>query len=61
MANIVNLSKKLMFKQTQKNKAPAWLSTELAINKGKKLAKKYNVDEELVSQQKKRILKLKNY
>ncbi len=46
--DIVNLSKELMFKQTQKNKVPAWLLTELAIKKGKELSKKYNVDERLV-------------
>jgi len=46
--DIVNLSKKLMLKQTKKNKAPAWLSTELAIKKGKELSKKYKVDERLV-------------
>ena len=46
--DIVNLSKELMYKQTLKNKAPAWLLTEIAINKGKELSKKYNVDERLV-------------
>jgi len=46
--NLLNLSKELMRKQTQKNKAPAWLLTELAILKGKELSKKYNVDERLV-------------
>ncbi len=46
--DIVNLSKELMFKQTQKNKAPAWLLTELAVEKGKKLSEKYPVDKRLV-------------
>ena len=46
--DIVNLSKNLMYKQTQENKAPAWLLTELAIEKGKELSKYYNVDERLV-------------
>jgi len=46
--DIIKLSKELMRKQTQKNKAPAWLLTELAIEKGKKLSKKYDVDEKLV-------------
>jgi len=31
--NIVALSKELMYKQTQKNKAPAWLLTEIAVKK----------------------------
>lgn len=48
MIDIVNLSKELMRKQTQKNKAPAWLLTELAIEKGKELSKKCDVDERLV-------------
>ncbi len=46
--DIVSLSRELMLKQTQKNKAPAWLLTELAIKKGKELSKKYNADERLV-------------
>ena len=48
MSNIVEKSKKLMYQQTLKNKSPAWLLTELAVEKGRKLAKKYKVDEELV-------------
>ena len=44
----IKLSKELMRKQTQINKAPAWLLTELAIKKGKELSKKYDVDERLV-------------
>ena len=48
MADIVKLSRELMYEQTQINKAPAWLLTELAIEKGEKLAKQYNVDEKLV-------------
>jgi len=46
--DIVKLSEMLMRKQTKKNKAPVWLLTELAIEKGKELSKKYNVDERLV-------------
>jgi len=46
--DIVNLSKELMQKQTQINKAPALLLTEIAIKKGKELSKKYDVDEKLV-------------
>ncbi len=46
--NLVELSKELMYKQTQKNNSPVWLLTEIAIEKGKKFSKKYNVDERLV-------------
>lgn len=46
--NIVKFSRELMYRQTRKNKAPAWLLTELAIQKGKELARKYKVDEKLV-------------
>ncbi|MCD4756391.1 hypothetical protein K8R20_02130 [bacterium] len=46
--DIINLSKELMHKQTQKNKAPAWLLTELAIKKGRELSKAHDVDERLV-------------
>lgn len=46
--DIVSLSKELMYKQTQKNKAPAWLLTELAVMKGSELAEKYSVDKRLV-------------
>ncbi len=46
--DIINLSRELMQKQTQKNKAPAWLLTELAIQKGKQLSKKHHVDGKLV-------------
>lgn len=46
--DIINLSKELMCKQTQKNKAPNWLLTELAIKKGKELSKIHDVDERLV-------------
>ena len=46
--DIVNLSRELMYNQTQINKAPAWLLTEIAIKKGKELAQYYNVDEKLV-------------
>ncbi len=37
-----------MLKQTEINKAPAWLLTEIAIKKGKELSAKHNVDERLV-------------
>lgn len=46
--NIVELSRDLMYQQTKINKAPAWRLTELAILKGKELAKKYQVNEKLV-------------
>ena len=46
--NIVQLSKELMKKQTEENKSPSWLLTELAIKKGKELSKKHNVEERLV-------------
>lgn len=46
--DIVELSKELMYRQTQINKAPAWRLTELAILKGKELANKYKEDEKLV-------------
>jgi len=48
MKNIVDLSKNLMQRQTRKNKAPSWLLTEIAINKGEALAKKYKTDKKLV-------------
>lgn len=37
-----------MFRQTLKNKGPAWGTTEIAIKKGKQFAKKYKVREDLV-------------
>jgi len=46
--DIIKLSEELMRKQTQINKAPAWLLTELAIKKGKELSKKHDVSERLV-------------
>jgi hypothetical protein len=48
MANIVEESRKLMRKQTLKNRSPAWLLTELAVAKGRELSRKYKVDERLV-------------
>ena len=45
---MVELSKELMYKQREINKAPAWRLTELAIAKGKELARKYNEDERLI-------------
>ncbi len=41
-------AEELMRRQTEKNKAPAWLLTELAVEKGIELAKKHDVNEELV-------------
>lgn len=46
--DIVEKARELMYKQTQINKAPAWKLTELAIEKGKELARKYNEDERLI-------------
>ncbi len=37
-----------MFLQTKKNGAPAWTLTEIAVDNGKRLAKKYKVDEKVV-------------
>lgn len=48
MLDIVKLSRELMHNQTEINRAPAWRLTELAILKGKELAKKYNEDERLI-------------
>ena len=47
-ADIVRKSRDLMRQRTLKNKAPAWGLTEIAITKGKILARKYKVDEKLV-------------
>ncbi|MFA6321885.1 MAG: hypothetical protein WCX71_00205 [Candidatus Buchananbacteria bacterium] len=44
----IEKAKQLMFSQTKKNGAPAWLLTELAVGKGEQLAKKYKVDKNLV-------------
>lgn len=48
MKDIITLSKNLMYQQTEINKAPAWRLTELAIAKGRELAKKYKEDERLI-------------
>jgi hypothetical protein len=48
MSNIVQKAEAYMRSQTEKNGAPIWIVTEIAINTGKKLSKKYNVDEEVV-------------
>lgn len=48
MSKLVELSKKLMHRQTKKNGAPPWRLTEIAVAKGKVLSKKYKVDSELV-------------
>ncbi len=37
-----------MYRQTLKNGAPAWGLTEIAVQKGKELAKRFHVSEELV-------------
>jgi hypothetical protein len=49
MVNLVAESRKLMRKQTLKNKSPSWLLTEISVEKGRQLSKKYEVDEELVT------------
>ncbi|MCF7866444.1 hypothetical protein K9L67_01390 [Candidatus Woesearchaeota archaeon] len=46
--NLEQKAKELMQKQTKKNKAPAWLLTELAVKKGKELSKKYKINQKLV-------------
>lgn len=48
MQEIIKKAKKLMYKQTLKNKAPDWQLTEMIIEKAKKLCKKYIVREDLV-------------
>lgn len=48
MVDIIEESKKLMYNQREKNKAPAWRLTELAIEKGRELAHKYDEDERLI-------------
>ncbi len=40
--DIVEKARKLMYEQTQKNKAPAWRLTELAIEKGKEIIKLFS-------------------
>jgi len=46
--SIIADARQLMQQQTEKNQAPAWALTELAIKKGKALAKKHKVDQEIV-------------
>ena len=48
MTELEEKARQLMLGQTEKNKAPAWLLTELAVGKGRELAKKHGVSEELV-------------
>lgn len=48
MIDIVRKSRELMKEQTKRNNAPAWPLTEMAIEKGRELSKKYNVNEKLV-------------
>ncbi len=45
---LIEQSKELMQERTEKNKAPAWPLTEIAVEKGRELAKRYDVDEELI-------------
>lgn len=49
LEDIVKKSKELMYNQREKNRAPAWKLTELAIEKGKELAHKYGEDERLIT------------
>jgi len=46
MADFVERARQLMLEQTEKNRAPSWLLTELAVEKGRQLAKKHDVSEE---------------
>jgi hypothetical protein len=46
--NLVVLSRRLMRERTRRNKAPAWRLTEMAVKKGKELARKHDADERLV-------------
>lgn len=46
---ILNKAKELMQERTQKNGAPAWGLTEVAIEKGIELSQRYDVDVEMVS------------
>jgi hypothetical protein len=46
--DLVEKSRQLMRRQTDKNRAPAWSLTEIAIRKGTELSKKHKVDERLV-------------
>lgn len=48
MAGIVEKARELMKQQTRKNRSPAWLLTEMAVEKGRELAKKHGADEKLV-------------
>ncbi|MBN2330362.1 MAG: hypothetical protein JXC85_00970 [Candidatus Aenigmarchaeota archaeon] len=48
MAGLVEKAKELMRQQTEKNRSPAWLLTEMAVEKGRQLARKHGADERLV-------------
>ncbi len=48
MESTVSKARELMRQQTEKNKSPAWLLTEMAVEKGRELAKRHGADEELV-------------
>lgn len=45
---VINKARELMRQQTRKNRSPAWLLTEMAVEKGRELAKKHGADERLV-------------
>jgi hypothetical protein len=48
MADMVGKARNLMRQQTEKNKSPAWLLTETAVEKGRELARRHGADEEMV-------------
>ncbi len=48
MIEIIKKSRELMKQQTKRNKSPAWLLTEIAVEKWEELAWKYNVNKDLV-------------
>ena len=48
MNKLVQKSRVLMLEQTKKNDAPAWALTEIAVKKGRQLARRYKVREDLV-------------
>jgi hypothetical protein len=47
--SVVTKARDLMARQTKRNGAPAWALTEIAVNQGKFLAKRYKVDQNVVS------------
>jgi hypothetical protein len=48
MTGLVEKARELMRKQTERNKSPAWLLTDMAVDKGRELARKHGADERLV-------------